>query len=50
MLGDVADKDPGWLDWLEEHDQDDPTLNEQEAYLRYQRFHKVDFGEAPKDM
>lgn len=50
MMEDVADKEAGWVEWLQRWKLDDPTLTEKEAYLRYQRFSKVDFGEAPQSM
>lgn len=40
----MSNKDEGWYRWLQDHGLDDPCLDEEELYLRYYKFHKINWG------
>ena len=42
------EKDKGWQDWLARYGLLDSGLTEEQAYLRYKKFHKVKFPEVPE--
>ena len=35
-----------WMQWLEDRGLDDPSMTLVALHMRYQRFHKVRFGEV----
>ena len=42
------DKVEGWQGWLQKYGLWDDSMEEEELYLRYMKFHKVTFSEVPE--